>query len=92
MQKNRIINFTEGNLKRELITFSIPLFLGNLFQQLYNAADSLIVGNTLGAEALASVSSSGPLIFMMTGFFQGVATGAGVVIGKYIGSGDKAKF
>ena len=91
MQKNRIINFTEGNLKRELITFSIPLFLGNLFQQLYNAADSLIVGNTLGAEALASVSSSGPLIFMMTGFFQGVATGAGVVIGKYIGSGDKAK-
>ena len=91
MGRNRIINFTEGNLRRNIIAFSLPLFLGNLFQQLYNAADSLIVGNTLGAEALASVSSSGSLIFMMTGFFQGVATGAGVVIGKYIGAGDKDK-
>ena len=88
---NRIIKFTEGNLRRNIISFSVPLFLGNLFQQLYNAADSLIVGNTLGAEALASVSSSGSLIFMMTGFFQGVATGAGVVIGKYIGAKDEEK-
>ena len=91
MAGTRIINFTHGNLKKDIVFFSIPLFLGNLFQQLYNTADSLIVGNTLGAEALASVASSGSLIFMMTGFFQGVATGAGVVIGKYIGSGDKDK-
>ena len=91
MAGNRIINFTQGNLKKEIIAFSVPLFLGNLFQQLYNTADSLIVGNTLGSEALASVASSGSLIFMMTGFFQGVATGAGVVIGKYIGAGDKEK-
>ena len=91
MAGNRIINFTQGNLKKEIVAFSVPLFLGNLFQQLYNTADSLIVGNTLGAEALASVASSGSLIFMMTGFFQGVATGAGVVIGKYIGAGNKEK-
>ena len=91
MAGNKIINFTQGNLKKEIIAFSVPLFLGNLFQQLYNTADSLIVGNTLGAEALASVASSGSLIFMMTGFFQGVATGAGVVIGKYIGANDKEK-
>lgn len=85
------IDFTQGDLKKEIILFAMPLFLGNLFQQLYNTADSLIVGNPLGAEALASVSSSGPLIFMMTGFFNGVATGAGVVISKYLGAGDKKR-
>lgn len=89
MLKSKAINFTEGNLRKDMIKFALPLFLGNLFQQMYNTADSLIVGNTLGAEALASVSSSGSLIFMMTGFFQGVATGAGVVIGKYIGAREK---
>ncbi len=90
-QQSHAIDFTSGNLKKEIIFFAMPLFLGNLFQQLYNTADSLIVGNTLGSQALASVSSSGPLIFMMTGFFNGVATGAGVVIAKYIGARDYKK-
>ena len=66
----------------------MPLFLGNLFQQLYNAVDSLIVGNILGAKALASVSSSWSLVFMMVGFFNGLAIGAGVVISKYFGARD----
>lgn len=91
MSKSSAIDFTKGNLKKEIIFFAMPLFLGNLFQQLYNAADSLIVGNTLGAQALASVSSSGSLIFMMTGFFNGLATGAGVVISKYIGAKEYDK-
>ena len=82
------LDFTEGSLGRKIIKFSLPLFLGNLFQQLYNAADSLIVGNTLGPQALASVSSSGSLIFMMVGFFNGLAIGAGVVISKYFGARD----
>lgn len=79
---------TGGPIRGCLIAFAVPLFLGNLFQQLYNAADSLIVGNYLGQQALASVSSSGPLIFMMTGFFNGVAIGAGVVISKSFGARD----
>lgn len=54
---------TEGSISRKIIFFAIPLFLGNLFQQLYNTADSLIVGNYLGSDALAAVSSSGNLIF-----------------------------
>ena len=61
-------------------------FLGNLFQQLYNTADSLIVGNFVGSKALAAVSSSGSLIFMMVGFFNGIAMGAGVVIARYYGA------
>ncbi len=77
---------TEGSIGRKIIAFALPLFLGNLFQQLYNTADSLIVGNFLGSNALAAVSSSGNLIFLMVGFFHGIAAGAGVVIARYYGA------
>lgn len=76
---------TEGSIWKKIIAFAIPLFLGNLFQQLYNTADSLIVGNFLGSNALAAVSSSGNLIFLLVGFFNGIAVGAGVVIARYYG-------
>lgn len=79
---------SEGSISRKLITFAIPLFLGNLFQQLYNTADSLIVGNFLGSQALAAVSSSGTLIFLMVGFFNGVFVGAGVIVARYFGARD----
>ena len=77
---------TEGSISQKIIFFAIPLFLGNLFQQLYNTADSLIVGNFLGSNALAAVSSSGNLIFLMVGFINGIAMGAGVVIARYYGA------
>lgn len=77
---------TEGPIWEKLTAFALPLFLGNLFQQLYNTADSLIVGNFLGSDALAAVSSSGSLIFLLVGFFNGVAIGAGVVIARYYGA------
>ena len=81
-------NLLEGSIWKGIVSFAIPLFLGNLFQQLYNTADSLIVGNFLGSDALAAVSSSGSLIFLMVGFFNGIAVGAGVVISKYFGAAD----
>lgn len=77
---------TEGPIWQRMTSFAIPLFLGNLFQQLYNTADSLIVGNFLGSNALAAVSSSGSLIFLLVGFFNGIAIGAGVVIARYYGA------
>ena len=77
---------TSGPIWQRIISFAIPLFFGNLFQQLYNTADSLIVGNFLGSNALAAVSSSGNLIFLMVGFFNGLAVGAGVVVAKYFGA------
>ena len=77
---------TEGSIGRKIIAFALPLFLGNLFQQLYNTADSLIVGNFLGSNALAAVSSSGNLIFLRVGFFHGLAAGAGVVIARSYGA------
>ena len=81
---------TEGAIWKRIVTFAFPLFWGNLFQQLYNTADSLIVGNFLGDSALAAVSSSGSLIFLMVGFFNGIAIGAGVVIARYFGARDIA--
>lgn len=80
------LRMTEGSISKKIIFFAIPLFLGNLFQQLYNTADSLIVGNFLGSNALAAVSSSGNLIFLMVGFINGIAMGAGVVIARYYGA------
>ncbi len=82
------VRLTEGPIWKRLVAFAIPLFFGNLFQQLYNTADSLIVGNFLGSDALAAVSSSGSLIFLMVGFFNGISLGAGVVIARYFGAKD----
>lgn len=86
MTSTQTSRMTEGSIYKKIVAFAIPLFLGNLFQQLYNTADSLIVGNLLGSEALAAVSSSGNLIYLMTGFFNGLAMGAGVVIARFFGA------
>ena len=82
-------DLTTGSIKKVLLSFAAPLFLSQLFQQLYNSADAVIVGNFLGKEALAAVSSSGPLIHLFIGFFNGAATGAGVVISRYFGAQDR---
>ncbi len=85
---NKGTKLLEGPIWKGIVSFAIPIFLGNLFQQLYNTVDSLIVGNFLGSNALAAVSSSGALIFLLVGFFNGTAMGAGVVISKYYGAKD----
>lgn len=88
MNASRTLDMTTGSIWRNMVAFAVPVFLGQLFQQLYNTADSVIVGNFVGKEALAAVSSSGNLIFMMTGFFTGLSLGAGVVISRYFGAKD----
>lgn len=85
------MRMTEGPIGRQMIYFALPLFIGNLFQQLYNTADALIVGRLLGNEALAAVSGTGTLIFLLVSLFEGVAAGAGVVISRYFGSRDTEK-
>lgn len=81
-------DMTVGNPKDLILAFAVPICLSQLFQQLYNTADSVIVGNFLGKSALAAVSSAGTLIFLLTSFITGVAMGAGVAISKYFGAGD----
>lgn len=81
-------DLTVGNPYSLIVRFALPLLLSQVFQQLYNTADSLIVGHFLGTEALAAVSSSGSVIFLFTSFFDGTAMGAGVIISRYFGAGD----
>ena len=80
---------TEGSIWKNILLFSVPLILGNLLQQLYNTADSIIVGNFVGSNALAAVGSSGSPIFLLIGFSQGIAVGAGVVVSQFLGAKDK---
>ncbi len=79
---------TEGVIWKQLVYFAIPLVIGNLFQQLYNTVDSIVVGNFVSKQALAAVGSTGPIINTLVGFFMGLATGASVVISQYYGARD----
>ena len=76
----------EGTIWKQLLLFSVPLLLGNLFQQMYNAVDSIVVGNYIGAQALAAVGSSAPVINLLVSLFMGVSVGAGVIISRYFGA------
>lgn len=79
---------TKGSPWRLIVSFAMPVLLSQVFQQLYNTADTFIVGRFLGDEALAAVSSSGPLIFLLISFFEGLTLGASVVISRYFGAGE----
>ena len=81
-------DMTYGSPWRLIVSFAVPVLLSQIFQQLYNTADTLIVGRFLGDGALAAVSSSGPLIFLLISFFTGLSMGAGVTISRYFGAGD----
>ena len=80
---------TEGSIFQKILFFSIPLILGNLLQQLYNTADSVMVGNFVGSNALAAVGASSSMIYLLIAFSQGAAVGAGVIVAQYLGAGDK---
>ena len=82
---------TEGSVPKKMLTFALPIFFSNLFQQLYNAVDSLIVGNFIGRPALAAVSSSSSMIMLLIGFINGVSLGAGVLIARYYGAEDEER-
>ena len=84
-------DMTTGNISSQMIAFALPIFLSQVFQQLYNTADAFIVGKFLGTEALGAVTSSGTLIFLLTSFFIGTTMGAGIVISRYFGEGNADK-
>ena len=77
-----------GSIPRQLILFFLPIWFGTLFQQLYNTADTLIVGNFVGTEALAAVGATGAFVQLLVGAFVGLCSGAGVVIAQSYGARD----
>ncbi len=92
MAKNSSVTLmTKGSISKQIISYAIPVFIGYLFQQLYNTMDALIVGNFLGENALAAVTGVGSLIYLFVGFFMGFATGASVIIANAIGARNEEK-
>ena len=82
-KKVKTLDMTQGGVVKAILLFSIPLLIGNIFQQLYNTADSVIAGNFISKQALAAIGSSNSLINLLIGLFLGSATGAGVIIAQY---------
>ncbi len=86
MAKSSTMDMTQGSIRKEMILFALPLLAGNVFQQLYNTIDSIIVGQVVGADALGAVTSVAPAINTLVGFFMGFSAGSSVVISHYFGA------
>ncbi len=96
MKKNKsrssdIVNMTEGNPVGLLIRFSIPMLIGNIFQQVYNLADSVIVGRLVSANALAAIGASSSVTFLFFALCNGIGSGGGIITSQHFGSGDDGK-
>lgn len=84
-------NLTEGDYRIGMLKFAFPIFMGQFFQQCYNLADAIVVGNFESDTALAAVTSTASLVFLMVGFFGGLFTGASVVISRFVGAKNDEK-
>ncbi len=91
MARNRTMNMTEGRPIRLLAVFALPLLIGNLFQQAYNIADSVIVGQFIGADALAAVGATGSITFLFFSVCNGISSGGGIVTAQYFGAQDHSR-
>ena len=91
MLRSKTLNMSTGNPLGLLIRFSIPMLIGNIFQQAYNLADSIIVGRLIGASALAAVGSTGSVTFLFFSVCAGIGGGAGIVTSQYFGADQTEK-
>lgn len=91
MAGNSTVNMTEGSTFKHLIYFSIPMLIGNLFQQLYNIVDSIVVGKLVGANALAAIGTTGSVTFLFFALCNGIGSGGGIVTSQFFGSGDTSR-
>ena len=89
--KSNIINMTQGNTVKLLLTFSVPMLIGNIFQQLYNLADSVIVGQLIGADALAAIGATASITFFFFALCNGVGSAGGIVTSHFFGEGNDSK-
>lgn len=85
-KRGKDVDMTQGNITKHIISFALPLLIGNIFQQLYNTVDTWVVGRYVSNEAYAAVGTLGPAVNMLIGFFMGLSSGAGVVISQYYGA------
>ena len=90
MSKSSVLNMTQGSIMKQIVIFALPILGGNIFQELYNVVDTLIVGKTLGVSKLAAVGSTGPLLFFVISFIIGLASGCSVITSQKFGADDTA--
>lgn len=88
--KSAVLNMTEGNPISLILMFSVPMLIGNLFQQVYNLVDSVIVGQFVGADALAAIGATGSVTFLFFALCNGIGSGGGIVTSQFFGKGDEA--
>lgn len=91
MQKSITKDMTSGSPTILLIKFSLPMLIGNLFQQIYNMVDSIVVGKFISSDALAAVGATGPLLFLINGLAFGLSGGISIVVSQYFGAKDYIK-
>ena len=89
--KENTVNMTEGSPVRLLLTFSVPMLIGNIFQQLYNLVDSVIVGQFIGAQALAAIGATGSITFFFFALCNGIGAGGGIITSHFFGEGSEDK-
>lgn len=89
--RSQTMNMTEGNPTGLLIRFAIPMLIGNIFQQVYNLVDSVIVGRYVGSDALAAVGATGSVTFLFFALCNGVGSGGGIVTSQFFGTGDNKR-
>ena len=87
--KLKELDMTVGNPTRHILTFAFPILIGNIFQQLYNMVDSLVVGNFVGANSLAAIGTCGSLNFLFVSLSMGLANGIGIIVSQYYGAKDE---
>ena len=88
-QNSTVLNMTEGSPVSLIISFSIPMLIGNIFQQFYNLVDSVIVGQVVGADALAAIGATGSVTFLFFALCNGIGSGGGIVTSQFFGSGNE---
>ena len=91
MKRSSTTNMTQGNPTMLLLSFAVPMFIGNIFQQMYSLADSIIVGQFLGSSALAAIGTTGSVTFLFFSICNGIASGSGIVASQCYGAGDPAQ-
>ncbi|MBE6753644.1 MAG: MATE family efflux transporter [Ruminococcaceae bacterium] len=88
MKKNKTLDMTNGSPTKLLLTFALPMLLGNLFQQVYNLVDSIIVGQFVGKDAFASIGATSSVTFLFFALCNGIASGGGIIVSHAFGGGD----
>ena len=87
----RDVDMTQGSILGHIVSFALPLLIGNIFQQLYNTVDTWVVGNFVSNEAFSAVGTVGSIVNLLIGFFMGFSSGAGVLISQYYGAHQRIR-